>query len=161
MVSRDSHQQDLLVIEDGRAAYAGIGVVVPALLVGTLFYLLWPSGSAIPPLGGTMLAFAATAVALAVLRVPRTAVVDRTQKEIRLTAGWPPFERQRIIPFSDISAIKVWQPIKLGDDRLGYARPALVLTDGSRVFLSTYNRSPRRCREIADRVGSGVFAQEG
>jgi len=137
---------------------AGSGLVVPALVVAGFIYFLWPTGSSISPLGMAAIAFGATALALAVLRAPRLAVIDTKHREIRLTIGWPPLGRRRIIPLDDIAEVKVWQPIRFGDDRLGAARPALMLADGSRVFLSTYNRSPKACREIVDRVRTLVFA---
>jgi hypothetical protein len=158
MVSRESDRHEELLFGDGRAARAGVGVVIPPLLVGVLLYLLWPTGSSISPLGMAAIAFLATAFALAVLRAPRLAVIDAKRREIRLTIGWPPLGRRRIIPFNDIAEVKVWQPIRLGDDRLGAARPALMLANGSKVFLSTYNRSPKACREIADPVRALVFA---
>ena len=158
MVSRESDRHEGLLIGDGLGARAGVGLFLPALLVAGFIYFLWPTGSWISPLGMAAIAFLATAFALAVLRAPRLAAIDAKRREIRLTIGWPPLGRRRIIPFDDIAEVMVWQPIRFGDDSLGAARPALVLADGSKVFLSTYNRSPKACREIADPVRAFVFA---
>jgi len=140
-----------VVIEDGAAARYGLGVFVPALLVGVFFPIIWPA----PPghmrfdLGAYM--FIITALVLALLKPPRTTEFDPERREARLTIGWPPLlGRRRTISFDDISDAKVWRLIKLDD--LGHARPALVLKSGKTVFLSTYGRSPKRCREIIEQI---------
>ena len=103
-------------------------------------------------LGLSALAFVATALAMAVLRAPRTAKFDLERRGVRPSIGWPPvFGRRQTIPFDAIREAKVRQRLRLDDD-LGSAKPALVLKSGKMIFLSTYNRSPKRCREIIEQV---------
>jgi hypothetical protein len=148
-ISRQGH---IVVIEDGAYARYGVSVFVPALLVGIFFLLIWPRAEGHTRYDIGALMFVAVALALAVLRAPRTSDFNLQQRELCLGIGWPPlFGRRKIIPFSSIKEAKIWNPVPLGDN-LGYARPALVLFNGEKIFLSTYNRSPRRCRKIVDQV---------
>jgi hypothetical protein len=138
--------ENILLVEDDRAAWYGSGMFVPALLVGIFMVLIWPptEGQMRFPVAGLM--FIATAGVLALLRTPRSTAFDLERREARMTIGWPPFGRRRVIPFAEIAETKVWRLIRLDD--LGHARPALVLRSGETVFLSTYGRSPAACREI-------------
>jgi hypothetical protein len=147
-----SRREDIVVIEDGAGARYGLGVFVPALLVGIFFLIIWPQaeGHMRYDLGALM--FVVTALALALLRAPRRSEFDVRRRELRLSIGWPPlFGQRKTIPFSSIKEANVLNPVRFGDD-LGYARPTLVRLSGERIFLSTYNRSPRRCRRIVDQV---------
>ena len=147
-----SRRGNIVVIDDGASARYGLGVFVPALLVGIFFLIIWPQaeGHMRYDLGALM--FVVTTLALALLRAPRTSKFDLRRRELRLSIGWPPlFGQRKTIPFSSIKEAKVWNPVRFGDD-LGYARPALILFSGGEIVLSTYNRSPRRCREIVDEV---------
>lgn len=141
-----------MVFEDGAGARYGLGVLVPAIVVGVLIVVIWP------PLEGHrrfdlgVLAFAIEALALALLNPPRTAEFDLKRRQIHLTIGWPPIlGRRQTIPYDTIRDVKVSQFLRLGDD-LGSARPVLILSSGKKVFLSTYKRSPKRCREIIGHV---------
>jgi hypothetical protein len=133
-----------LVVEDGRGAQYGAGILVPAVLASIFICLIWPQTETRFALAGFN--FLATASVLALLRPPRRTVFDRERQEARVTIGWPPFGRRRMIPFADVAEAKVWRLLDLGE--LGHARPALVLQSGETVFLSTYSRSPVACREI-------------
>ena len=150
-INRQGH---IVVIDDGKGARYGLGVLVPAILVGVGFVVIWP------PAAGQMrfelgaLLFIATAFSLAVLNHPRTAEFDLQRRELRLSIGWPPiFGRRKTFPFDTIREAKVSQLLHLDDD-LGSARPALVLKSGKTILLSTYKRSPKRCREIIEQVRS-------
>jgi hypothetical protein len=146
------------VIADGTAANYGIGVFVPAMLVGIFISLIWPSPNHLY-IGA--LAFLAAALAIAVLRPPRTAEFDIERREVRLTIGWPPLlGRRKIIPFDDIREAKVSQFLPLGND-LGSAKPALILRRGKTIFLSTYNRSPKRCRAIVEQANQFLLMPPG
>ncbi len=141
-----------LIIDDGPGAHYGIGVLVPAIIVFTLFVVVMS-----PAEGHSRLELAAlmsflVTVTLAVLRAPRKAEFDAERREVRLEIGWPPLlGRRKAIPFSEIRDARVWQPVRLSDD-WGRARPALALRTGNTVFLSTYNRSPKFCRAIVAQV---------
>jgi len=100
---------------------------------------------------GTLM-FVATAFSLAVINPPRTSEFDLQRREFRLTIGWPPILGRRMtIPFDTIREAKVSQFLHLDDD-LGVARPALVLNTGKKILLSTYKRSPKRCRVVVEEV---------
>jgi hypothetical protein len=60
MVSREPDQHEDLLIEDGPGARAGVGILVPGLLVGGFIFFLWPTGSWISPPGAAAIAFVAT-----------------------------------------------------------------------------------------------------
>lgn len=140
-----TRRKDILVVEDDLAAFYGVGVLVPAILVGIFFVLILPRAAEMRfEIAGIM--SVATAVVLALFKAPRRTEFDQEHQEARMTIGWPPLGRRRVIPFADIAEAKVWRLIQLND--LGRARPALVLRSGETVFLSTYDRSPRECREI-------------
>lgn len=141
-----------VVIDDGWGAHLGLGVLVPAILVGVGFVLIWPRADDHMRFEIGALMLAATALSLAVLNPPRAAEFDLQRREVRLTIGWPPFlGRRKVIPFDSIREVKVSQLLHLGDD-LGSARPAIILKNGEKLFLSTYKRSPKRCREIIEQV---------
>ncbi len=143
-----------MVIGDGTGARLGLGVLVPAILVGLGSTLIWPPAAGHERFDIGAILFVATALSLAVLNSPRTAEFDLKRREVRLTIGWPPIlGRRKSIPFDTIREAKVRQLLRLDDD-LGSARPALVLTTGETILLSTYKRSPKRCREIVEQVRS-------
>ena len=146
-----SRNGQIVVVADGAFARYGVGALLPAFLVGSFLLLAFPERFR---LWQTAVAFAVTAVAIAVLKPPRRSEFDLERREVRLTIGWPPmFGRLSTFPFETIREAKVHQFIRLGDD-LGSARPALVLRSRRTVFLSTYNRSPKQCRNIVEQVRS-------
>ena len=147
-----NRQENVVVVEDGAGARYGLGVLVPAIVVGVLLVFIWPSMTGYARFDLGVLAVAIVALVLAVLNPPRASQFDLEKRQVRLTIGWPPIlGRRKTIPFDAIREVKVSQFLHLGDD-LGSARPALVLTSGKKLLLSTYKRSPRRCREIIEQV---------
>jgi hypothetical protein len=63
-----SRQKNIVVIEDGRAAQWGLGMFVPALLVGVFAIIIWPQTEGHMRFDIAALMFVATALVLAVLR---------------------------------------------------------------------------------------------
>ncbi len=146
-------QAHIVVVEDGTGARYGLGVIVPAMLVGLFFLLVWPAADGRMPFAMAALAFAATAVALALLMAPRQADFDLERRAVRLSVGWPLLlGRRATIPFSAIREAKVSQHLQWNDGEFGAARPVLVLYSGQTILLSAYKRSPERCREIVEQI---------
>lgn len=147
-----SRQENVVVVEDGAGARYGLGVLVPAIVVGVLIVLIWPSSTGHPRFDLGVLAFAIEALVLAVLNPLRVSQFDLGKRRIRLTIGWPPVLGQRMtISFDDIREVKVSQFLRLGND-LGSARCAFILKSGKKMFLSTNKRSPKRCRVVIEQV---------
>jgi len=141
----------LFVVEDGTGANLGLGILVPALAVGTFSWLIWPAIAGNSHVLGSVFSFVVTAVLLAVLTPPHTTAFDRDKREVHIAAGWPPvFGRERTISFTDIGEAAVWRRIDIGER--GSARPVLILNNGRKVFLSCYKRSPKKCRPIVGAI---------
>ena len=141
----------LFVIEDGAGANLGLGILVPALAVGTFGWFIWPPIAGNSHVLGSVFAFIVTAVSLAVLTPPQTTAFDRNKREVHIATGWPPiFGRKRTISFGDIREAAVWRRIDIGE--LGSARPVLILNNGRKVFLSCFKRSPDKCRPIVGAI---------
>ena len=71
-----SRQENVVVVEDGAGARYGLGVLVPAMVVGALIVLIWPSRAGHPRFDLGVLAFVIEALVLALLNPPRTAEFD-------------------------------------------------------------------------------------
>ena len=147
-----SRHENVVVVEDGAGARYGLGVLVPAMAAGALIVAIWPPMAGQHDFDFGVLTFAIVALVLAVLNPPRTSEFDLEKREIRLSIGWPPMlGRRKTIPIDAVCEVEISQVLRLGDD-LGSARPVLLLDSGERIFLSTYKRSPKRCREIVEQV---------
>jgi hypothetical protein len=82
-----SRQENVVIVEDGVGARYGLGVLVPALVVGTLIVLIWPSTTAHSHFDRGVLAFAIMAWVLTGLNPPRTSQFDLEKRQVRLTIG--------------------------------------------------------------------------
>jgi hypothetical protein len=151
-----ARQQGVLTISDESATRWGVGLGVP-IVSGAFVGLLASSWSPTSRLCLGVAFFAAQALALAVLRAPRTAEFDFERRELRLSIGsFPILRRLQTIPFGKIREAKVWRSLP-GNSNVGYFRPMLTLSSGKRIFLSTFFRSRRECQEIIETVQSALL----
>jgi hypothetical protein len=147
---RIEQQGDVLIVDDGQPARWVVGLVAP-ICVGLFWMLLFNTFSAAVRLGIGALGFAATFLALAVLRAPRMAELDAAKHEVRLVIGWLPLlRRARTIPLASVGKVEIWHPMRWINR--GHFWPALVLHSGEWVALSGFPRPRNRYAEVVERV---------